>query len=184
MKIYKFMMLISIAVIFTLLIGAISAAEDGDDNMTAFDDSINDIDEDILESSNDDVLSESPKTIVVPFDRYNPNEVLLPKIQPAIDGANPGDTIIIEGNPVHCHLTINKRLNIVAGEGTTIDACPHHTHEGLEEYGVFYITAEGSGSTIQGFTFTNKDKSKTPFSILIEGASDVTIKDWCDVMGL
>jgi len=177
MKIYKFMMMISIAVIFTLLIGAISAAEDSNDNTTAVDDSINDIDTNILESSNDDVLSESPKTIVVPFDRYNPNEVLLPKIQPAIDGANPGDTIIIEGNPVHCHLTINKRLNIVAGEGTTIDACPHHTHEGLEEYGVFYITAEGSGSTIQGFTFTNKDKSKTPFSILIDGASDVTIKD-------
>lgn len=171
------MAVISIVFIFTLLIGTISASEVMNDNVTAVDDSINDVDSDVLETSNENVLSESPNIIVVPFDRNNPNEVLLPKIQPAIDGANPGDTIIIEGTPVHCHLTINKKLNIVAGEGTTIDACPHHTHEGLEEYGVFYVTSEGSGSTIQGFTFTNKDKSKTPFSILIDGASDVTIKD-------
>ena len=171
MKIYKSLVFCLILFVLIISVGSISASDDSD-NLT----SINN--QDVLEISNDDsILSDSPKTIVVPFDRKNPNEVLLPKIQPAIDNANPGDTIIIEGNPVHCHLTINKQLNIVAGTGTTIDACPHHTHEGLSEYGVFYVTKEGSGSTIQGFTFINKDKSQTPFAILIDGASDVTIKD-------
>lgn len=178
MKMDKVIILISLLLILISSFSTISATEDVNDNMSSIDNEISDIDgANILESSNDVELSESPKTIVVPFDRYNPNEVLYPKIQPAIDGANPGDTVIIEGNPVHCHITINKQLNIVAGEGTTIDACPHHTHEGIDDYGVFYITPEGNGSTIQGFTFTNKDKSKTPFSILIDRASDITIKD-------
>lgn len=168
MKIHKSFFFCLMLFILLVSISSISASEDS--NLTS-------ISDDVLEASNDDVLSDSSKTIVVPFDPKNPNEVLLPKIQPAIDGANPGDTVIIEGNPVHCHITINKKLNIVAGTGTTIDACPHHTHEGLTDFGVFYITKEGSGSTIQGFTFINKDKSQTPFAILIDGASDVTIKD-------
>ena len=113
----------------------------------------------------------------MPFDPQNPNEVLLPKIQPAIDSANAGDTIIIEGSPVHCHLIINKTLTILADDSSTIDPCPHHTHKGLDEHGVFYVTSSGSGSVIKGFSFINKDKAKTPFSILIDGASDVTIKD-------
>ena len=169
MKIYKSFFFCLMLFILIVSISSIYASDDSA-NLTS-------ISDDVLEVSNDDVLSDSSKTIVVPFDSKNPNEVLLPKIQPAIDGANPGDTVIIEGNPVHCHITINKKLNIVAGTGTTIDACPHHTHEGLTDFGVFYITKEGSGSTIQGFTFINKDKSQTPFAILIDGASDVTIKD-------
>lgn len=158
-------------------------ASDSSDNITAnADKPINHIesnDINILESTNDDdILGDSPKTITVPFDPQKPNDVLWPKIQPAIDSANSGDTIIIEGSPVHVHATINKTLNIISkGEKTTIDACPHHTHEGLDEHGVFYITKDGSGSTIQGFTFINKDKAETPFSIYIDGARDITISD-------
>lgn len=162
-------------------ISTICAADSSNNQTVSADDSINNLesnDINALESSvNDDILTDSPKTITIPFDRYNPNDVLLPKIQPAIDSANPGDTIIIEGSPVHVHATINKKLTIIAESGETIDACPHHTHEGLEEHGVFYITKDGSGSTIQGFTFINKDKAETPFSIYIDGATDITIKD-------
>lgn len=174
----KVIIVISLLFILISAVNVIYAAEDSNDNIGYTDDVVvNEENVNLLESLNDDELRESSKTIVVPFDPSNPNEVLYPKIQPAIDEANPGDTVIIEGNPVHCHITINKRLNIVAGDGTTISACPHHTHEGIDDYGVFYITAEGGGSTIQGFTFTNKDKSKTPFSILIDGARDIVIKD-------
>ena len=152
MKIYRALAFFSILLVLIFSMGSICASDDSS-NLT----SIND--DGVLDVSNEDVLTDSSKTIVVPFDPKNPNEVLLPKIRPAIDGANPGDTIIIEGNPVHCHLTINKTLNVVAGTGTTIDACPHHTHDGLTDHGVFYVTKGGSGSTIQGFTFINKGYS-------------------------
>ncbi len=170
MKIHKSLVFSIILFILIISIGSVFAGDDFD-NLT----SINN--QDVLEISDDSILSDSSKTIVVPFDPKTPNEVLWPKIQPAIDNANPGDTVIIEGDPVHCHITINKPLNIMAEDQTTIDACPHHTHEGLSDYGVFYVTKGGSGSIIQGFTFINKDKSQTPFAILIDGASNVTIKD-------
>ena len=181
MKIKKLVLFILLISILTCSIGSISATDSiNNDTITKDNDRITleHTDDNLIDSSEDVILEDSTKTINVPFDPRNPNEVLLPKIQPAIDGANPGDTIVIQGSPVHCHLTINKKLNIISGgDSTTIDPCPHHTHEGLDEYGVFYIPKEGSGSTIQGFTFINKDKSKNPFSILIDGAKDITIKD-------
>lgn len=150
--------------------GAIAASNDGDDSIASSD-------------INEDALGDSPQTIIVPFKKDQPNEVLWPRIQPAINGANPGDTIIIKGNPVHCHITINKTLNVVSAGGT-IDACPHHTHQGVGDYGVFYVNEYGSGSLIQGFTFVNTDKSETPFAVLIRGASNVTVTDcvlnWLD----
>lgn len=202
----KFCLTISIFLIIIWGIGSISAEDGSDDVVSASDDlddavstadSLNDAfsadvsvnaadnSSDVLEASDmsDDALGDSPKTIVVPFKKDQPNEVLWPRIQPAIDGANPGDTIIIKGNPVHCHITINKTLNVISSGGT-IDACPHHTHKGVSEYGVFYVTENGSGSLIQNFTFVNSDKSETPFAVLIRGASDVTITDcilnWLD----
>lgn len=187
MKISKLIVIISILLIFIFGISSISANNDLNDTISS-DNSIRNIEsnsDDILSVSDvgDDTLGDSPKTITVPFVVTEPNEVLWPRIQPAIENANPGDTVIIKGNPVHCHITINKTLNILSAGGT-IDACPHHTHTGVDEYGVFYVAEGGSGSLIQGFTFVNKDKSETPFAILIRGASDVTVKDctlnWVD----
>ena len=179
MKVNKLIIFISILFILTIFIGSVSASDNLTNNNIALDDSVNNLEKNdinIIALSDSNGLSDS-KTIVVPFDPKNPNDVLLPKIQQAIDSASPGDTIFIEGSPVHVHATINKTLNIVADYDSTIDACPHHTHEGLDEHGVFYITKEGSGSTIQGFNFINKDKAETPFAILIDGANDITIKD-------
>ena len=177
MRLNKLFVSILILFILTVSIGTIYAADDLNNNTITSDNSADNLektDENTVSTSNDDVLS---KTIIVPFDPKEPNDVLWPKIQPAIDGANSGDTIIIKGSPVHVHATINKKLNIIADYDSTIDACPHHTHEGLTEHGIFYITKEGSGSTIQGFTFVNNDKAETPFAILIDGARDITIKD-------
>lgn len=133
----------------------------------------------MLETSTDDVVgsASSGKTTTVVVDKTNPNEVLKPNIQLVIENANSGDTIIIDGSPVHCHFTIDKTLTVIAKDGNIIDPCPHHTHEGITQHGVFYITEGGSGSVIQGFNFINRDKAETPFSIYIDGASDVTIKD-------
>ena len=168
MNFKKFIVLFLIILVLLIGIETISATDNINNQTISADD--------VYEPTNENLLTSS-KTIIVPFDPKNPNEVLLPKIQPAIDSANSGDTVIIEGSPVHCHLVINKTLNIIADEYSTIDPCPHHTHQGLDEHGVFYITEGGSGSVIQGFSFINKDKAETPFAILIDGASDVTIKD-------
>ena len=180
MKFNKLSLFILILFIIAVGITTVSASDNLNNDSLESDnigDALEKTDEATLEVSDVDVLSE-PKTIVIPFNPKENNDVLWPKIQKTIDGANSGDTIVIEGSPVHVHATINKTLTIVSGgQGTTIDACPHHTHEGIDEHGVFYITKEGSGSTIQGFTFTNKDKAETPFAILIDGANDITIKD-------
>lgn len=166
--------------ILSLSISSIAAASaDLDDAIDENNILTSPADDSYMSSQNEDNLQEnsSAQTIVLPFDAQNPNEVLLPKIQPAIDKANSGDTIIIEGSPVHCHLTIDKNLTVIAEEGKFIDPCPHHVHEGLTQHGVFYITENASGSVIQGFNFINKEKAETPFSIYINGASDVTITD-------
>lgn len=155
-------------------VGAISATESPINNTISTDNQQN-ANEIIDVSYDEDILRDSPKTIVVPFDPKESNEMTWPKIQPAIDGANAGDTIVIEGNPAHCRLTINKKLNIIATEKSTITPCPNYYHEGLSDFGVFYITKEGNGSTIQGFTFLNTHKSETPFGILIDGADDINI---------
>ena len=158
----------------------IICAEDVSNNIT--DDKIelaqtqNQID---LQSSDNEVLSDSSnsKTITITADKTNPNQVLKPTVQPAIDDANPGDTIILKGNFVHCHFTVNKQLNILSTTGTYLDACPHHTHDGVDEHGIFYIPENGSGSVIEGFNFNNNDKSETPFIFLIRGASNVKISN-------
>lgn len=182
----KTLVYISFVFIFIVSCSAVSAANDS--NSTAIADinindeiisSDNDIEEISQDSQNNEVLSDSAstgKTITVVADKSNPNQVLNPTVQPVIDSANPGDTIILKGTFVHCHFTINKTLTIIGQDGT-IDPCPHHTHEGISEFGVFYIAEGGSGSVIEGFNFVNKDKSETPFAILISGASDVTIRN-------
>lgn len=190
MKTNRLLLLILILFILSLGINSISAVStdlnDTNVNNTVLTNSIDGnyissqstVDEALEMASDNEVWdSSSGQTIVVPFDAQHPNEVLLPKIQPAIDKANSGDTIIIQGSPVHCHLTINKTLTVLAEDGKTIDPCPHHVHEGLTQHGVFYITEGGSGSVIQGFNFINKDRAETPFSIYINGASDVTIAE-------
>ena len=173
---HKFLIFLSIIFVIIVSISAASASENLNDTVTATqDDEIISVDEggDEISSSQDD---SSAKTITVVADKTNPNQVLKPTVQPAIDSANAGDTIILQGTFVHCHFTINKPLTIISQDGT-IDPCPHHTHEGVSEHGVFYITSEGSGTVIEGFNFINKDKADTPFSILISGASDVVIKN-------
>ena len=189
----KILIIILILFMFTLSIGGISAEEISDNvtgdnvlDLSATQEQIvesQDID-DKLEASNGDseILADvsSGKTITIVADKNNPNQVLKPTVQPAIDAADPGDTIILKGNFVHCHFTINKKLNIITNTGTYLDACPHHTHEGVSEFGIFYITEGGSGSLIQGFNFNNNDNSSKPFAFLIRGASNVII-DKCSV---
>ena len=127
-------------------------------------------------SLSDDDSSLKSNTITIEVDKENPNQVLNPTIQPAIDAANPGDTIILKGNFAHCHFIINKTLNIIGYEAS-LGPCPHHQTEGAGDFGVFYVTEGGSGSVFSGITFNNNAKAESPFTFLIRNASNISIND-------
>lgn len=139
--------------------------------------------DDVLQNSIDDNLTSIPdevlssKNIAVEVGNETPNQILNPTIQNAIDCANSGDTIVLNGNFAHCHFIINKTLNIIGTPGTTLGPCPHYQSEGLGDFGVFYITEGGSGSVFKGITFLNTARAQTPFSFLIRNASDITISN-------
>lgn len=194
MKLNKSLLIFSLAIL--LLIGAGACyAEDTSDislNNASVDDNIltvNDADEETAHDAGQlDELEENnitgPKTIIVKPDSKIPNQVLAPTVQPAIDEANPGDTIVLQGQFVHCHFQVTKPLTIKPySSSTTISPCPHH-HNPVDSdyYGIFYISPEASGTVIEGFDFGNTDYTiadgpQNPFAIFIDGADNITIKD-------
>ena len=123
------------------------------------------------------VLS-APQTIIVDEVSENHNEMGAGgTIQKAIDSANAGDTIIINGRSyIHCHFVINKKLTIISTVGTTMDVCPGNT-AGSGHYGIFYISPQASGTSIEGFTLTSGVSGNDDYGILVSGASNVIIRN-------
>ena len=177
MKVNKFLVFVSIGFILLLSLGTISAS-DNENNISSLSNNLLN-DDNYLTTTSDDIVTsnDSSKTITIEVDEKNPNQVLNPTIQPAIDEANPGDTIILKGNFVHCHFLINKTINIIGTAETSLGPCPHHQTEDAGSFGVFYITEEGSGSIFEGITFLNTARATTPFAFLIRGANDITISN-------
>ena len=182
MKLNKVLVFFLIGFILLLSLGTISANDnlnnlsDKDINSLAL--SSDSLSDEYLSTASDDIVTDNSNDIItIEVDEKNPNQVLKPTIQPAIDAANPGDTIILKGNFVHCHFIINKTINIIGTPETSLGPCPHHQTEGAGSFGVFYITEEGSGSVFEGITFLNTAKATTPFSFLIRGANDITISN-------
>ena len=162
------------------------AANDSDYNLTedssalglSIGESDNIADDELAVYNEDDVVSE-PQTIVVSAEPGH-NEMLDSTIQKAINDANEGDTIIINGTSyVHCHFVINKQLTIKSDIGTTMSVCPGNS-QGSGFKGIFYISPEASGTIIDGFTISNSIKQMDEdddYGILIRGASDVVIRN-------
>ena len=162
------------------------AANDSDYNLTedssalglSIGESDNIADDELAVYNEDDVVSE-PQTIVVSAEPGH-NEMSDSTIQKAIDDANEGDTIIINGTSyVHCHFVINKQLTIKSDIGTTMSVCPGNS-QGSGFKGIFYISPEASGTIIDGFTISNSIKQMDEdddYGILIRGASDVVIRN-------
>lgn len=197
------MIVILIIFLFSLIIiGNVSAEDIYDDNSTnnklngdyanndmlLIENNVNKLESDDCcgNSSAEDINSTSgqgSKTWIVTPDPENPNQVQKPTVQPVINQANSGDTIILNGTFIHCHFVVNKTLNIIATPGTTVGICPHHNlPAGSDTYGVFYITPEASGTVLDGFGFTNNFYhvgfgQYNPFAVLIDGASDVELKN-------
>ena len=192
MKINKLIIFSLILLVGLTFIGSISAQDS--DNVTLS----SEIDDIIEINDNEEILDDSccedetgPKTWTVEPDLENPNQVQKPTVQPVIDAANPGDTIVLNGTFVHCHFMINKTLNIIATPGTSVGVCPHHTHmmkygTGPKENGIFYISPEANGTVLSGFRFTNDfyyiaNNVYNPFGVYVD-ADDVVLEnltfDW------
>ena len=182
LKLNKMIIFISIILIFTISCNVVFAASFDDNNVTL--DNLNgeyvlnefNNGNNVLETDSNENLYSSGNTIIVEPDSENPNQMINPTIQSALDSANPGDTLILKGDFAHCHFLINKTINII-GYDATLGPCPVYESEGAGSLGVFYITGDGSGSVFSGITFKNNARAVTPFNFLIRGASNITIND-------
>ena len=105
-----------------------------------------------------------------------------PTIQKAIDRANAGDTIIIEGrNYVHCHFIIDKKLTIISNIGTTMGVCSSTQGSGFR--GVFFVSPSASGTVIDGFAInSNNLYEDNDYGILVK-ANDVEIRN-CNITNI
>ena len=197
MKISKIIIISLILLISLTFISAISAQENADLNLTNENMDIIEINDDSNLSADDSSCCDDetgPQTYYVAPDPENPNQVQAPTVQPAIDNAKPGDTIVLNGTFVHCHFMINKTLTILATPGTSVGVCPHHTHmmkygSGPEDHGVFYISPQANGTALNGFSFTNDfyyiaNDIYNPFGVYVD-ADDVIVEnltfDWVGV---
>src|SRR5574344_1905287 len=141
--------------------------------------SINTITEsqDINESTNNYKLGTSNGTTYI-VDGSSKNQMDNPTIQDTINKANAGDTILITGTSyVHCHIIVNKQLNIISNYGTTMSTCPSNT-QGSNVLGIFYFTSEASNSVLSGFTLINEVESGNivdPYGIYINGGNNILI---------
>ena len=195
MRFNKILILSLVFIISLSFITAVSAEDASDVNLTS--DNIKDIvesDDSLSADNSDGIISSdcceeddiSSEPIIVRPDPNNPNQVQAPTVQPAINNAKAGDTIILDGTFVHCHFLINKTLTILATPGTSVGVCPHHTHqmqykEGPSSHGVFYVSPDANGTVISGFSFTNDFYNVAmyqynPFGVYVD-ADNVTIEN-------
>lgn len=142
MKFNKSLIIFSFLLVALLCISSAAAGEDVniDDNSSSSkleQTGVNiEADNELISINNESVLS-APKTIHVEEIEENHNEMVQSTIQMAIDGANAGDTIIIDGRSyVHCHFVVNKKLTIITNVGTTMTECPSNT-KGSGYHGIF-----------------------------------------------
>ena len=185
MKFKRCLIILSILLAVVLFMGSVMASN-VDDNITVDSSGSEDIiltsaglgdDSEVLSSNHENSTLSSPKTIVVENVEDNHNEMSSPTIQTAIDEANAGDTIIINGKSyVHCHFVVDKQLTIISNVATTMEVCPSST-KGSDYHGIFYISPEASGTVIDGFTIKNSVYNGDDYGILVRGASDVVIKN-------
>ncbi len=130
----------------------------------------------LTNNNEDNSLLKSGKTIVVNAEAGH-NEMTDPTIQKAINSANAGDTIIINGTSyVHCHFVVDKKLTIKSNIKTQMETCPSSV-AGSNHHGIFYISPKASGTIIEGFDLLNDVYEDDDYAILVNGASSVIIRN-------
>ena len=108
-----------------------------DDNMTC------NLSDDKLIVYNDDALLKDSQTIVVDDFGESHREMNNHTIRNAIQSANDGDTIVINGqNYDHVHIVIDKQLTIKSNVGTNLRHCSNQGIADSGHQGIFYITSK------------------------------------------
>ena len=182
-NIQKKLTLLVFALLFALAaMGAVSAAENSSDNLTATSAdkaiSTQDTPQTTVTSTDSNTVNQStataPKQIQIP-DPYNTRtEISYTTIQAAINDPLTlnGDTIWVQPGTYTENVIVNKRLTIIPWPGmpgtVTIDATG-------TSGSCFRITAAGSGSTIQGFILIGAINPSTAGVYLDTGASNCNI---------
>ena len=187
MKINK-IILLSLLFIVVISLNSVAASEDNnltDDSsiLIAINESNNNVDGNTLSISEQQELS-APKTIITDESGGDYNEMNDHSIRNAINSANAGDTIIINGNLYdHTHVVIDKQLTIKSNVGTVFRHCSNQGSADSGHQGIFYLTSKASGTVIEGFHFVNDDNmlyDSEGYAILLNGASNVIIRN-CDI---
>lgn len=177
MKSKRYLCILSLLVLAIISVGCVAASEDNnltDDSLSVeIDDESNN---DVLSVSQQDSISES-QTIIVDEFGGDYNEMNQHTIRNAINSANAGDTIIVNGESyVHVHVLIDKQLTIKSNIGTSLSPCSSTAYSNYR--GAFYLTEKASGTIIEGFNFNDDGMlDDGDYSILIDGASDVIIRN-------
>jgi len=182
MQFKGFMLIFMVLLVILISIGSVVAIDSDDINNTELldDDSLG-ID-DSLNVGEKEILENGKEIIVDSDDAHNIDdphvEMSDPTIQKAINEANDGDTIIINGQYYqHCHFTVDKNLTIKSYVGTVMTPCSSSAVSGYQ--GIFYFTSKASGSVIEGFTLSDQRMyfDSNAYGILINGASDIAIRN-------
>jgi hypothetical protein len=111
----------------------------------------------LLEDVNS-LLGVTQRTIRVPQDFAN--------IQAAIDGAKPGDTILVSSGR-WCGAIITKPVNLLGDHDTAITSCPSNFGPANQKRG-FLVRTAATGTTIRNFTFDGQgfsDANRTPLAL-------------------
>ena len=190
----KFLISSLLLLVIITCISSVSAISDNDEhnnNLTSYllnSESSSDIESEdgydkLSISDSESVLKES-RTIDVGEINKSYTEMNDHTIRNAIQSANDGDTIIINGkNYNHVHIVIDKKLTIKSNVGTSLSHCSNQGAADSGYPGIFYITSEASGTVIEGFNFNNDNgilSNDDGYGILINGASDVIIRN-CNI---
>ena len=176
---------LSIFLILLITISNVTAVEDNNITETSPNLEINDknLNENVLSANTEDTLSDS-QTIDVDKEGDVHREMNDHTIRDAINSANAGDTIIINGAIYdHVHIVIDKPLTIKSNVGTKLMHCSNQGAADSGHQGIFYITSKASGTVIEGFNFLNDDGTlfdSEGYAVYINGASNVVIKN-CNI---
>ena len=176
---------LSIFLILLITISNVMAVEDNNITETSPNLEINDknLNENVLSANTEDTLSDS-QTIDVDKEGDVHREMNDHTIRDAINSANAGDTIIINGAIYdHVHIVIDKPLTIKSNVGTKLMHCSNQGAADSGHQGIFYITSKASGTVIEGFNFLNDDGTlfdSEGYAVYINGASNVVIKN-CNI---
>lgn len=168
LKIRQFSYVIFIFIFIFAFIGAVSAVELEQTDITNEDTSLITESNDLFKGEKD-VLS---STSVYNVDSSSTND----EIQSIFDNSNSGDTIVFTDNSYNnISIVVDKKLNLVSNRNsiihTSTSVSKKAQEKGIDYSFGFYFTNLSSGSTLKGLTIIGN----SDYGVVVEGVSNVNI---------